>query len=744
MEYFVHLPDYQVVICKECKHAVLPGHIDAHLGGEKHGLKKPDRDMILEEIAEINGLIGNEETLKRCEFPFPPAISQPIAELVAPNGGAFECKLETGGRLCTYICCTEYGMRQHCWAEHRWKSTDKGGRPQKHQKKKRAKEIAWNTGIYCQRFFIQGPKSNYFKVENPQPRTHPNPQIQSRIDQFTKARQELERALRAAEDEENRKIKEFEESREPNRWLRRVGWAQHLTDIDRSEAREWIETPDEEEPELQILCTAFDWMIQDAQYNATQDVVSQAALFEANRKELDKEPQMPFDSWMDITTIHGYTRVWRQLLCYIIRTQDEPAEKKPPYELIDTQQLAVQETRKAIKEFQDWKKDQPELEEEEDESDEEIAYMAKIQREILSLCIALLNHPLQDTEYKSAIISGLAVLGIRDDDGWYSAEDYTTKYSAVIKLARLMVVQKGYEKREGSIKRAMERGLTAQEARHQAKGYYHYIHQMTNRFMVMAHSGRDPMPMQWIFKSRSYGMKIRYTTTAEGCIQWIGDTVLYQKMRFGISQFRSMIQGVVEEAREELFGNLMKVDIQDPSKIPSINWDHMFDNPSESRVGWSFLDDERSKFEVDGQWWLYERMYQEQHLREHFMDETPDQPFKKEAAYEYQQSINRFRELLLFLMHLSSQPPRAPEILGLRWKNTGQGGVRNIFIEDGLVAYVAAYHKGYRNSGSIKIIHRYLPKEVGLLLVYYLWLVLPFHEKLQFHATGSFNTSAFL
>ncbi len=77
--------------------------------------------------------------------------------------------------------------------------------------------------------------------------------------------------------------------------------------------------------------------------------------------------------------------------------------------------------------------------------------------------------------------------------------------------------------------------------------------------------------MQWIFKSRSYGLKIRYTTTAEGSIQWIGDTVLYQRMRFDMSQFRTMIHGVLEEAREELFSNLMMVDAKDPAQIPSID-----------------------------------------------------------------------------------------------------------------------------------------------------------------------------
>jgi hypothetical protein len=39
---------------------------------------------------------------------------------------------------------------------------------------------------------------------------------------------------------------------------------------------------DDEEPELQILYKAFDWMIQNAQYTTVQEVVGQTALFKAN------------------------------------------------------------------------------------------------------------------------------------------------------------------------------------------------------------------------------------------------------------------------------------------------------------------------------------------------------------------------------------------------------------------------------------------------------------------------------
>ena len=63
--------------------------------------------------------------------------------------------------------------------------------------------------------------------------------------------------------------------------------------------------------------------------------------------------------------------------------------------------------------------------------------------------------------------------------------------------------------------------------------------------------------------------------------------------------------------------------------------------------------------------------------------------------------------------------------------NTSNGHHRSIFIENGLVGTVTSYHKGYNITGTLKIIHRYLPKEVSELLVYYLWLVLPFWQKLD-------------
>jgi superfamily II DNA helicase RecQ len=103
------------------------------------------------------------------------------------------------------------------------------------------------------------------------------------------------------------------------------------------------------EPELAVLCTGFDWMIQDAQFNVVKEVVGLHALFEANKKEVDKKPSMPFESWMDITTVKKYTKVWRALLCYVFRAKEQEPDKRPAYRLTSEQHTALGNLRRKIK-----------------------------------------------------------------------------------------------------------------------------------------------------------------------------------------------------------------------------------------------------------------------------------------------------------------------------------------------------------------------------------------------------------
>ena len=97
-------------------------------------------------------------------------------------------------------------------------------------------------------------------------------------------------------------------------------------------------------------------------------------------------------------------------------------------------------------------------------------------------------------------------------------------------------------------------------------------------------------------------------------------------------------------------------------------------------------------------------------------------------------------------MHITREaPPQGSELVTVQYKNSVNGESRGVFIEDGLVVYVTMYHKNIGSTGKSKVIHRYLPREVGELVVYYLWFALLFWTRIKHAASGqSIKTSAFI
>ena len=153
------------------------------------------------------------------------------------------------------------------------------------------------------------------------------------------------------------------------------------------------------------------------------------------------------------------------------------------------------------------------------------------------------------------------------------------------------------------------------------------------------------------------------------------------------------------------------------------------------------MQDPRNTFGgVKGDRWLSQRMVEEKRLREAFVDCKASDPspggcgvvWAAEWVQRYEKALRLFREHLLVAVHMTGgQPARGTELVTVTYKNLPNGQSRGIFVEDGLMVYVTMYHKGVGHAGTAKVIHRYLPQEVGELLFYYLWLVLPFWQKLE-------------
>jgi hypothetical protein len=230
----------------------------------------------------------------------------------------------------------------------------------------------------------------------------------------------------------------------------------------------------------------------------------------------------------------------------------------------------------------------------------------------------------------------------------------------------------------------------------------------------------------------------------------MGDTLLYGHIQFSMLELRCMVHGMIASTRQDMLKNLLLLQLDgegivDPktTPCPDIYWDQLVDNPANEQVGWSFMQDPRNQGATsvpDPAQWLMHRIRQEKPLREAFVDVEASRAsmasggavvWSKKRIQAYCKAMQDAREALAAIVYMTGgAPPRGTELLTVRFQNDAQGNSRGIFIEDGLVVLVTTYHKNIAQTGNGKVVHRYLPREVGELVVWYLWFARPLWRRL--------------
>jgi len=142
------------VVCKQCKFAVLPIHLDSHLSTNNHAIPKSERDEIIENVKGGYDLIEYTREIK-------PKIAEFLSTTFDGNSLPYLSLYRDGISChdCSYVCRNYFGMQNHCRSEHGWSNFRSKG------KRKRTIDIEpWDFNIFCQRFFASGYGSQYFKV----------------------------------------------------------------------------------------------------------------------------------------------------------------------------------------------------------------------------------------------------------------------------------------------------------------------------------------------------------------------------------------------------------------------------------------------------------------------------------------------------------------------------------------------------------------------------------------------------
>jgi superfamily II DNA helicase RecQ len=349
----------------------------------------------------------------------------------------------------------------------------------------------------------------------------------------------------------------------------------------------------------------------------------------------------------------------------------------------------------------------------------------------LRFCIALLKQKPRSMEYQSALVCAISLLGIGKDFGWRGPGSYPPILSGLIKLSRFMVIQWAYQSTEYPNGHPdfspLSLGSTA-EAAEPTPDIIDQVHEFTTQYLIQdAHRA-----MTWMVQLRTYGISIHMTTTTQGLIEWRNDDeILHGQIQFTMPRLREFLSDQVFEAQNTLAIEICH--LASFQGFPLIPWADLRDELENITLNIDFVQLNQKVWPVDNRTWLGSRLLAPGTKYCLASDSSRSTGYFDPRRFrQWLERISYFREQLLFLIHLTAgQPARGPELLSLYYTNGPNSDGRGIFIANEMVMLVTRYHKGYHGSRKVKWIHRFLPRPVGELLVYYLWLVLPFQRAAQ-------------
>ena len=443
--------------------------------------------------------------------------------------------------------------------------------------------------------------------------------------------------------------------------------------------------------------------------------------------------EKPFHGRQHRKTIGLYTQHWLRILCYIWRTHDSYAPA-PGYRFTRRQRQRFAAFRQAVDVF--------------DRCQNRIHWQ-QMEETCLAFWVSLLDHDLGSHQYQNALVSGAAVLGWDAvKQVWKRPQQYTQILSGLITVARMVVGLYACEQHTSEVRRLRDEGWDDGVTAPRAPSIFSLVQSMVKRYMTLTQFDGQPSPMDFFYHTRTLGRSICMNTASEGRVSWHHDEVQYGSTRFTMSKLRGMIHGLVEKTRTRLHRDLLLLNLDQHGRVqkgstplPALDLGRLRDDPTNTADGWSFLSGNGSVLPVNGVDWLHDRMFTEGYLRQQFIlaDPAPDHGhpgihWRPARVKQYFDVVRQVKKDLLVLVHMTGGGPgRGTEILTVRHRNDSTGEGRGVFIDGGLVDIVVGYHKGYGFSAKSKIIHRFLPREVSELVVYYLWLVQPFVEILQMY-----------
>lgn len=465
-----------------------------------------------------------------------------------------------------------------------------------------------------------------------------------------------------------------------------------------------------------------------------------------------------FRSFKNPSTLASYFRKMKELLAYHYRvacradghfTRESDGQVLPGdvIELTGAQQRAMEKIMGILQR---------------DDVDGEEA-QAQLRHAVRQLYVAMICHVVGSVPFRSSVLSFCAMLSRRvykkeDSDNrkgspaaqgvWEEPNGYNTNLSALTWTAQLILFDYAC--------------FQEQEDENQIPNF---LRTMCQKFFQQLAETPFGHILQW----RLYLFKVGETTVAKKQARWLldGDTIEYRGTALHMKQVTQLMGAEYRQAHSLLYDELLLGRAKNLVAIES--W-KLKDDLDMDGYGCSWLSDARNAELVDGadrallrelqespelcQIFLKDKEEDEQERRDDGTgagvgvgvgDNQHDAGTKGQRGEEggrgekkgkelcpraigiYEAHVQQFLKHLAVLIHISPGPPlRVPELLSITCTNTALR--RHIYIWEGRVLLHVKYHKSLEMTGAEKNNIRFLPKDVGNLLLTFLAYVQPLRQ----------------
>ncbi|KAF5227014.1 hypothetical protein FAUST_12049, partial [Fusarium austroamericanum] len=323
--------------------------------------------------------IQNAKDIEKLPKPIP--LRSPYPELQPPRPDCFKC--------------THTPTCQQIFAQRR---------PAKGSQSTSQESPDFRIGIYCQRIFCSGPRSEYFEVNPDAELAEPSDQEVAIKDFFTN------RSLLVQKDASM--MEQPDQFMQPSPWLDRVGCITHLQgfadkkdflrslislDLDLS-----LERLEESDDFIYLMVfQVLDQLIWETQGFIYRHEIPLSARFEVARYDINTASRKPFNFRHKQETKRRYASILKQLMVYTLRclALDDPAER-PPFKVNRQQQKAYEDLIDVGDRIEEhWIVARGQL------SDQKLCQLLEeLKLETLRLFMAILRQQTKDFEHESIMV----------------------------------------------------------------------------------------------------------------------------------------------------------------------------------------------------------------------------------------------------------------------------------------------------------------------------------------------------